>query len=90
MVSLIVAAEVQAQVQLLKLQQDTIKLSILFTCSKMQMTLWLRYTAVSMVTKVWMLKTFFKGHKTSEGYEASKPLFQPYTAAYNTYFYVIV
>ena len=78
MVSLIVAAEVQAQVQLLKLQQVTIKLSILFTCSKIQMALWLRYTAVSMVMKVWMLKTFFKGHKTSESYEASEPSFQPY------------
>ena len=71
------AAVVQAQVQLLKLQQDTIKLSIIFTRSKMQMALWLRYTAVSMVTKVWVLKTFFEGHKTSEGYKAFEPLFQP-------------
>jgi len=30
-----------------------------------------------MVMKVWMLKTFFKGHKTSESYEASEPSFQP-------------
>ena len=43
----------------------------------MQMVLWLRYTAVSIAMKVWMLKTFFKGYKTSKGYEASEPSFQP-------------
>ena len=43
----------------------------------MLMALWIRYTAVSIATKVSMLKTFFKGYKTSEGYEVSEPSFQP-------------
>ena len=32
---------------------------------------------ISMVTKLWRSKTTYKSRKTSEGYEASEPSFQP-------------
>jgi len=32
---------------------------------------------VSIVTELWRSKTIYKDYKTSKGYEASEPLFQP-------------